>query len=394
MKRTKIYIKNGAVVLPNAILKNDSITIDGEKISAVGENQPQDCVVMDACGGYILPGFIDLHVHGGGGYDFMDADENAVCGVAKAHCKHGTTGLYATTMTCPDELLIEAIQAYKKAKQTQYDGAELLGLHIEGPFFSMAGKGAQPISEQRYPTRDVLENLIAIGEGHIKRWDEAPELDGTEVFAAVMHENGIMPSVAHTNGVADDAHKAFALGFPHVTHFYSATTTGRKINGIVYSGVNEATYITDSVTIELIADGKHIPKEHMLLAYKVKGADKTALVTDAMRAAGTDDKTSILGGKDGGVPVVIKDGVAQLVDLSSYAGSIGTMDNALRVAHLHYGIPLIDTVKMLSLTPAKIMKIDKEKGSIERGKDADIVVMDKDFNVKKVFVKGKLCHEE
>jgi len=387
----QIYIKNGTLVLENAVIEKASIAIDGQKIVGICEPFEGNFVEIDANGGYILPGFIDLHVHGGGGFDFMDGTAEAVIGVAKAHCKHGTTGLYATTMTCPDELLIKAIHAYKQAKTTEYDGAQLLGLHLEGPFFSMAGKGAQPVSDQRYPTREVLETIIKIGGGNIKRWDEAPELDGTEIFAEVTKKHGILPSIAHTNGVADDAHKAFALGFSHITHFYSATTTGRKINGIVYSGVNEATYITDDITIEVIADGKHIPKEHMLLAHKIKGADKMALITDAMRAAGTNDERSILGGKEGGVPVLIKDGVAQLLDLSSYAGSVGTMDNALRVA-LRYGLPLIDVVKMLSLTPARIMKIDKEKGSIEKGKDADIVIMDKNFTVQKVFVNGKLCY--
>ena len=391
---SRIHISNGKVILKDRIMEHGSVTIDGTMISEVNGAKPEASVEIDANGGYILPGFIDLHVHGGGGYDFMDGDAESVRGVSRAHCRFGTTGLYATTMTCGDDLLVKAINAYKEAKRTETGGAELLGLHLEGPFFSAQGKGAQPVSEQRYPSREYLENIIALGEGNIKRWDEAPELDGTDVFAEVMKENGIMASVAHTNGVADDANRAFDLGFTHITHFYSATTTGRKINGIVYSGVNEATYLRESITIELIADGKHIPKEHMLLAYKIKGADKTALITDAMRAAGTSCTTSILGGKEGGVPVVIKDGVAQLPDFSSYAGSIGTMDNALRVAHLHYGIPLVDTVKMLSLTPAKLMGIDHAKGSIEAGKDADIVIMDQNFCVKQVFVRGKLCYQE
>lgn len=388
-----IYIKNGTVVLPDKIIENGSVTLDGKKIIDVDGVKPSKCTEIDACGGYILPGFIDLHVHGGGGYDFMDADAESICGVAKAHCKHGTTGLYVTSMTCADEHLIKLIDSFKIAKEMQCDGAKLLGLHLEGPFFSFASKGAQPVAEQRYPTRDVLENIIKIGDGNIKRWDEAPELDGTDVFAEVMKENGILASIAHTNGVASDAYRAFDLGFSHITHFYSATTTSRKIDGIVYGGINEATYITDDITVELIADGKHIVKEQMVLAHRIKGADKMALITDGMRAACTNDTTSILGGKEGGVPVVIKDGVAQLPDLSSYAGSIGTMDKALKVVHLEYGVPFIDTVKMMSLTPAKIMKIDNEKGSIEKGKDADIVIMDKDFNVNQVYVEGKLCYK-
>ncbi len=390
----KLRIANGKVVLKDGIIENGYVTVEDGVIADIGEAHSNEVAEIDATDGYILPGFIDLHVHGGGGFDFMDGDAESVCEAAKAHCKFGTTGLYATTMTCPDELLLKAIDAYKQAKKMNTDGAELLGLHLEGPFFSAKGRGAQPVSEQRYPTREFLEEIIAYGEGNIKRWDEAPELEGTDVFAEVMKENNILASVAHTSAVADDANRAFDMGFTHITHFYSATTTGQKIDGMVYSGVNEATFLRDDITIELIADGRHIPKEHMLLAYKIKGADKTALITDAMRAAGTNCTTSILGGKVGGVPVVIKNEVAQLTDLSSYAGSIGTMDNALRVAHLRYGIPLVDTVKMLSLTPARIMNIDDRKGSIEKGKDADIVIMDKDFQVTAVFVKGKLCYKK
>ena len=162
----------------------------------------------------------------------------------------------------------------------------------------------------------------------------------------------------------------------------------------MHSGVNEAVLIDDNVTIELIADGRHIPREHMLLAYRVKGPDKVALITDAMRAAGTNETHSILGGRVGGVPVVVKDGVAQLPDFSFYAGSIGTMDRALRVAHVEYGIPLLDVSRMLSLTPARLMHVDARKGSLEPGKDADIVIMNGEFAVENVFVRGRSCLSE
>lgn len=210
-----------------------------------------------------------------------------------------------------------------------------------------------------------------------------------DVFAAVMKERGVMASVAHTNAIAEEAYAAFDAGFSHVTHFYSATSTGHKVNGIVYGGVNEATYLREDVTIEVIADGRHIPKENMLVAYHFKGPDRMALITDAMRAAGTNATHSILGAKDTGVPVVIRDDVAQLPDLSFYAGSVGTMDHALRVAHVRYGIPLIDVSRMLSLTPASLSGWADRKGSLEKGKDADIVLMNNDFSVCAVYVRGE-----
>lgn len=388
-----IWIGNGRIVLPDRISIDGSILIENGLIAAVNEAPPHEASIVDACGGYILPGFIDLHVHGGGGADFMDCEPDCIHAAARAHCKHGTTALAPTTMTCDDPVLEKMIACYLEAVKTPTGGAQLLGLHLEGPFFSSKNKGAQPVGEQRVPTREFLEHIIRLAEGHILRWDEAPELPNTDVFARVMSENNIMASIAHTSAIADQANAAFDMGFSHITHFYSATSTGQKINGIVYSGVNEATFLRDEITIELICDGRHIPKEHMLLAYRIKGPDKIALITDAMRAAGTNDTHSILGAKNGGVPVVIKDDVAQLPDFSFYAGSIGTMDRALRVAHVQYGIPLVDVSRMLSLTPARLARCDQHKGSLEVGKDADIVVMDEAFQVQRVYVCGELLHK-
>lgn len=392
-KSVRTWIGNGKVVLPSRICENGSILIENGRLSAVNKPPPINASIEDACGGYILPGFIDLHVHGGGGADFMDCEPDCFQVVARTHCQHGTTALLPTTMTCADEVLENMIACYLEAVKSSAAGAaQLLGLHLEGPFFSIKNKGAQPVGEQRVPTQNFLEHIINLAQGHILRWDMAPELPNADVFAQIMKENSIMASIAHTGATADQANAAFDMGFSHITHFYSATTTGQKINGIVYSGVNEATLLRDEITIELICDGRHIPREHMLLAYRIKGADKIALITDAMRAAGTDTTHSILGAKDGGVPVIIKDDVAQLMDFSSYAGSVGTMDRALRVAHLQYGIPLMDVSRMLSLTPARLCGCAHRKGSLEVGKDADIVVMDEQFHVLSVYVCGQLCH--
>lgn len=388
-----LWIGNGVTVLPDRICRSGSVLIRNGRIEAVNEPCPAKASAINVNGNYILAGFIDLHVHGGGNADFMDGDSESILQVARTHCQHGTTALVATTMTCEDDLLEKVIKSFLAAKKQENNGAELLGLHLEGPFFAAAGKGAQPVGAQRIPTREVLEHFIELGAGNILRWDESPELPGTDLFASVMLEHGIMASVAHTNATAEEANAAFDAGFSHVTHFYSATSAGHKVNGIVHGGVNETTLLRDDITIEIIADGRHIPHENLLLAYRLKGPDRMALITDAMRAAGTNQKTSILGAKDTGVPVVIRDGVAQLPDFSLYAGSIGTMDNALKVAHLRDGIPLPEVSRMLSLTPAKLSKCADRKGSLEKGKDADIVLMDQDFNVKKVYVHGILKYE-
>ncbi len=388
--KNKVWIGNGTVVLENRECNNGSVLFENGKILEINKPCPIDAQKVDAHNGYILPGFVDIHLHGGGDFDFMDGSPEDFIKVAKAHCEHGTTAMCPTTMTCDDELLEHIIQSYKAALKLPNNGAHFLGLHLEGPFFSSGGKGAQPVSEQRIPTREFLEHIIRIGEGNIIRWDESPELPETKLFGDVMKENGIMASIAHTMATAEEANSAFEWGFSHITHFFCITSSGQKINGICHSGVNEATLINDNITVELIGDGRHIPKEHMLLAYRIKGADNMALITDAMRAAGTNDTESVLGARNTGVPVVIKDGVAQLTDLSFYAGSVATMDRVLRVAHMEYGIPLTDTVKMMSLTPARLAFCDNCKGSISVGKDADIVIMNENFYVEKVFVNGVL----
>ena len=386
----KLYITGGHAVLPDKVLSDTPLLIADGRIAAIGDPCPDDAQVIDAKGGYVLPGFIDIHVHGGGRADMMDESTEAIHQMARAHAAHGTTAIVPTTMTCEDALLERVIACYLEAEKTQTDGAKLLGLHLEGPFFSAAGKGAQPIGEQRVPTREVLEHFLRLAKGRILRWDAAPELENADLFAKVMKENGVLCSAAHTQATATEALAAFDSGFSHVTHFYNATSTFHKRNGIVHSGVIEATYIRDDVTIELIGDGCHIPRESMLLAHRIKGPDNIALITDAMRAACTDDVTSILGPKESGVPVVVKDDVAQLPDFSCYAGSIATMDRCLRVAHLRYGLPLCDVSRMLSLTPARLCGVADRKGSIEPGKDADIVIMTPEFSVEHVIIGGKI----
>jgi len=393
LENREIWIGNGKLVLPHRTVPCGSVLIRNGHIAELNRPCPPGAHRFNADGGCILPGFIDIHLHGGGGADFMDAEPEAFYIAAATHCQHGTTAMVPTTMTCDDALLEKVIHCFLKAKDVPSQGAELLGLHLEGPYFAAAGKGAQPVEGERGPARENLEHFIRLAQGNILRWDASPEIPNAALFAAVMRENGIMASAAHTGAVAEEAYAAFDAGFSHVTHFYSATSASRKINGIVYGGLNEATLLRDDITIEIIADGCHIPLENMVLAYRIKGADKMALITDAMRAAGTDAVHSVLGAKDSGVPVVIKDGVAQLPDFSFYAGSIATMDRALRVAHVRYGIPLTDVSRMLSLTPAKLSGCADRKGSLEPGKDADVVVMNKSFSVRYVFARGSLRYE-
>lgn len=383
-------IRGGQVVLPGSVEGGLCLNVRAGRIASLTREPERDLPVIDAQGRYVMPGFVDIHVHGGGGADFMDGSREAIRAAARAHCAHGTTSLVPTTMTCPDEELREFIRLYLQVKREGTGSAQMLGLHLEGPFFSAASRGAQPVEGVRLPREEMLRKILALAEGEIIRWDAAPELDGMEMFARVMREHGVLCAVAHTDAVADEAEAAFRWGFSHVTHFYNAVTTYRKLADTRnYAGVVEAAYLHDEVTLELIGDGRHVPRQSLLLALKLKSPDGIALITDAMRAAGQDVVRSILGRRDAGVPVVIDDGVAQLPDRRSYAGSIATMDRVLRTVHLDYGVPLCETVRMMTLTPARLSGAAGRKGSLEAGKDADILLVSPDMDVERVFVCGE-----
>lgn len=383
-----LWIGGGQLVLPEEIIPQGSLLIEDGIIAQVGGPCPRGVQAVSAKGGYILPGFIDLHVHGGGGADFMDGTADAIRQAARTHCAHGTTALTPTTLTCPDAELERFIALFLEVKREGSGGPELLGMHLEGPYFSTGAKGAQPVLHQRTPQEAELERILALGQGEVLRWDASPELENMEMFARVMARRRVLASVAHTGATASQARAAFAWGFSHITHFYNATSTFHKVGRRVHAGVIEAAYLEDAVTLELIGDGRHIPRESMLLALRIKGPDRIALITDAMRAAGTALRESVLGPLEGGVAVVIEDGVAQLPDFSAYAGSVATMDQVLRVAHLDYGIPLVQVSRMLSLTPARLCGVEGRKGSLQVGKDADVVLMTPDFQVDQVYVRG------
>ncbi len=381
----------GQVILPYRVISECAVCIEDGKIKDIlpVEQMPRDAALTDLKGGYLLPGFVDIHVHGGGGYDIMDATDEALRGMAALHAAHGTTSLCPTTMTCPEEQLFKCIDTYIRVKQEGTGSADLLGLHFEGPYLSGANMGAQPGSFMQKPTESELDEIIARAGGNIARWDAAPELDGMELFARKMKQNGILCSIAHSAATAEETLEAYERGFTHITHMYCATTTEHKVGQAVHGGIIEAAYLEDGITVELIADGCHIPKETMRLGFKLKGDGGLALVTDAMRAAGTDVRESILGDKQFGVPVIIEDGVAKQMNRATFAGSIATMDHAFRTAHVKYGIDICDVVAAMSLTPARLVGADDRKGSIEVGKDADLVVMTPDFEIREVYVRGR-----
>ena len=382
------FITNGNIVLPDRVEYGTLVIEDGViKDSFYRGEIPENADIVDADGGYVLAGFIDTHLHGGGGFDFMDGTVEAFEQISKTHMQHGTTSLMPTTVSCSKESMKSVFDTYRKAASLK-TGANLLGVHLEGPFIAMESKGAQNPMYIRNPSKYEVDELLECGGDIIARCSCAPELGGTDYLAEKMSEKGIWLSVAHSNAVCGDIIGAYEKGFAHVTHMYSGTTTFRKIGQTVYVGIVEAAYLIDGMNVELIGDGKHVPKELIQMVLKVKGDDKLSLVTDAMRAAGCDVTESYLGEIKPENRVIIEDGVAKLPDRSFYAGSIATMDIAFRNAVDNAGLDLPTASKLVSANPA-ILSGAKNKGTIETGKDADIVIMDKNKAVSRVFVGGE-----
>lgn len=394
MNSIKIY--NGKLITPYRLIPNGTVLIEGERIVAVQEGTVSASadIEIDAEGSYISPGFIDLHVHGGGGADFMDGDVDSFLQVAKAHAKYGTTALVPTTLTSENEDLIKSFEIYQEADQKNTEGAQFLGMHLEGPYFSMDQRGAQDPRYIRNP--DPAEYMpILETYGHlIARWSAAPELPGAIEFAQNLKKFNVIPAIAHSDAVYEDVIEAFENGYALATHLYSGMSGVTRRNAFRYAGVIESAFLIDEMDVEVIADGIHLPAPFLKLIYKIKGAEHIALVTDAMRGAGMPEGDSVLGGLRNGLKVIVEGGVAKLPDCTAFAGSVATADRLIRSMVELADIPLTEAVRMLTVNPARIMGIDHKKGSLQVAKDADIVLFDETVSVERTFVKGKQIYKK
>jgi N-acetylglucosamine-6-phosphate deacetylase len=383
-----ITIKNGKIILTDRILTGFNIIIDDGKIkNIVKDTGLYEGRVIDAKGSFVSPGFIDIHVHGGGEGDFLDGDITSIKNIIEVHTHHGTTGIYPTTLACEDEELYYAIGILEKYKSLNYPGAEIMGIHLEGPYFNPTQRGAQDIKYIKTPRGDDYCKLLNCSS-LIKRVTYAPEIDGGMEFALELKSRGIVGSIGHSDAEYNDVVMAYEHGTKHVTHLYSGMQVVHRVNGFRRLGTVESAFLIDDMTVEVIADGCHLPYELLRLIYKFKGADRIALITDAMRAAGRLTGESILGSRENGQKVYLKDGVAYMPDFQSFAGSIATMDRLVRNMYKNVGVGICDAVKMASLTPASIMGCADRKGSIEIGKDADILIFDDNINIKYIICRG------
>ncbi len=377
-------IINGIIHTPSGWLKGGSIIIDDHKILEVSSCDLPiiGAKIIDAKGMYVTPGGVEIHCHGGGGRDFMECTEDAFQVAIDAHMQYGTTSIFPTLSSSTLPMIREAAATAEKMMKDKY--SPVLGIHLEGPYFNLKMAGGQLPENIILP--DPNDYITILEETNaIKRWDAAPELPGAIAFGKYLAKKGILASIAHTSAEYDDVEAAWEAGYTHATHFYNAMPGFHKKKEFKYEGTVESIYLIDDMTVEAIADGIHVPPTILKLIYKLKGVDKTALITDALAVAASDSKTAF------DPRVIIEDGVCKLADHSALAGSIATMDRLIKtMTSPEVDVPLFDVIRMISETPSKIMNVYDRKGSLEKGKDADILLIDNDHEVRGVMAMGRI----
>lgn len=379
-------IKSKRIIVPEGIVSG-YVYFDENQIIGVNLQEQAWDREYDFEDRLVSPGFIDMHVHGGKGFDFCADNAEGVAAAVDFHLSHGTTTIVPTVTSVDYPAVCRALDAVRECIRRGLSRANIHGVHLEGPYFSPKQCGAQNPDNITAPVRQEYTALIQQYGDLLKRWSYAPELDSDCEFVKYLSENNVIASMGHTDAVYEECMAAFENGCRLVTHLYSCTSTITRKGGFRRLGVIETAYLLDDMDVEIIADGRHLPPELIRLICKGKGYDRVSLVTDAMCAAGIDQTEAEIGG----VPCIIEDGVAKLRDRSAFAGSIATADQLLRVCVLDAGIPLPAAVKMLTQNPARILGI--HAGVIEAGSRPDFVVLDDALQVTGVFVGGKAIQQ-
>ncbi len=375
-------IRSDRIVLEDRLF-DGYVYFDGKTIVEVSDNENPVDEEYDLRGLYVSAGFIDIHTHGGGGNAFECSVDDIVNG-CEFHLAHGTTTISPTISAAPLASMAESVKNVAKAMQDKRVRATIIGAHLEGPYLSAKQAGAQcpdfitPPQEGEY-----LPLLEEYGDA-IARWSYAPENDEGAAFAAALRKYDVVASAGHTDAIYDEMKPAIEQGCSLITHLYSCTSTITRDHGFRRLGVIETAFLRDDIYVEIICDGKHLPPDLIRLIYRIKGADKIALITDSLALAGTSQTQGRMQNTD----FIIEDGVCKLLDRSAFAGSIATADRLVRVAVQEADIPLVDAIKMITKTPATIMGLTK-KGALAGGMDADMVVFDDNINVCGVFSMGE-----
>jgi N-acetylglucosamine-6-phosphate deacetylase len=385
----------GNCVLPERV-QSASLVVCGDTIASLGPiDGPivEGAKVVDAGDGFIVPGFIDLHVHGGGGGDFMDGTVDSFTRALQANVRHGTTRMAITTTVATHEQILATLQLTRQFRLNPLmNGSRVLGAHFYGPYFRYEAKGAHPGAPIRPPVESEFVQYLDFAEDLVTA-TIAPEVAGAKEFVLACAAKGVRTNVGHSWATFDQMRDAVEWGVRHVDHLYCAMSDKSKLRQFqpfpMQAGVLEATLYFDELTTEVITDGIHLDAGLLLLALKIKGPDRLALVTDCSRALDMPDGNYMIGPQVGGEPIMKRNGAGLMPDGKGLASSVAGMDEMVKTFLRLTNRPLYEVIRMASLTPARIAGYEQQFGSLEVGKRADIILMDRDLNIKEVFIDGK-----
>jgi N-acetylglucosamine-6-phosphate deacetylase len=385
-----LALVNGRVILPQEIVEDSALLVEGAKVLGLTETGTLESEVqrINVAGRFIAPGLIDIHTHGALGHSFDEATAEAFTIITEEQARRGVTGLLVTTATAPIADLVECLDFSQRWVQNNHSGAQILGVHVEGPYFSLAQSGAQDPMNIRNPDDGTFEELLAYHRV-IKMMSYAPELPGAIDLTRKLVSLGVIPAAGHSSAKEDEVRVAMDAGLCHSIHIWSAQSTTVREGPWRKPGLLEVTLVDESLTAEMIADNKHLPVTLMRLAYKCLGPDRLCLISDATSGAGLAEGARF---RMGEMEYEVHDGVGMMLDRSSFAGSTTLLNQMIPVMTEVLGIPLVEAVRMASLTPARIIDVAEHKGSLEAGKDADIAIFENDFSVWRTMIGGRWAY--
>ncbi len=385
--KNRFALVNGRIILPDRVVAGKAVVIDGATIAGLADvsDLGSDVTRVDVDGRFISPGLIDIHTHGALGHTFNEPTAEAFGIITAENARRGVTSLLATTATAPIPDLVASLEFTRQWMAETHAGAQVLGAHVEGPYFSLPKAGAQDPANIRNPDDGTVDQLLAHHDV-IRQFTYAPELPGALELTGRLVELGIVSAAGHSSAKEDEVAAAIQAGVRHIIHIWSAQSTTVYEGPWRKPGLLEVSLVYDNLTVEMITDNKHLPPTLMKLAYKCIGPDRLCIISDATSGAGLPDGSRF---RMGELEYEVHDGVGMMLDRSSFAGSTTLLNEMIPILIEHVGVPLPEAVRMASLTPARVIGMADRKGSLAAGKDADIAIFNDNFTAWRTLIRGR-----
>lgn len=386
----RFALTNGRVILPEAMVADKAVVVEGDKLLDIADRAALGSGIqtIDVGGRYITPGLIDIHIHGAVGHTFNEPTPEAFAAITEETVTRGLTALVATVATAAIPDTVECLKFSRQWMKEAHEESQILGVHVEGPYFNMAQKGAQDPKNILTPDDGTPEILLEHRDV-IKTLTYAPELPGALELTARLAELGIVPAAGHSMATDEDVLAAMEVGLRHAIHLWSAQSSTVREGPWRKPGLLEASLVFEGLTGEIIADNKHLPPTLMKLAYKCKGPDRLCVVSDATSGAGLPEGSHF---RMGEMEYEVHDGVGMVFDRTVFAGSTTLLNRMIPILTEEVGIPLVEAIRMGTLTPARVIGVDDHKGSLEAGKDADISIFEEDFTAWRTMIAGQWAY--